>query len=83
MRLKLAMAFKFATSLTKELKLKFRKFSGLIPTFEKITGGKLISGAFLPSSNPPFHSTFSPHPLLSHRNTRKGCEIFSKLAVKT
>ena len=33
---------KFYTSLAKGLKLKFRKFCGLIPTFVEITGKKLV-----------------------------------------
>ena len=36
----------------KGLKLKVRKFLGLIPTFIEITGEKLVGGTFLP-----------PHPL--------------------
>ena len=42
---------KFYTSVAKELKLKVRKFWGLIPTFVEITGGKLVvgGGIFAPS----------------------------------
>ena len=45
---------KFYTSLSKGLKLKVRKFWGLIPTFVEVTGEKLVGGSFCPS--PPFPS---------------------------
>ena len=35
---------KFYTSLSKGLKLKVRKFWGLIPTFVEVTGEKLVGG---------------------------------------
>ena len=38
------MAFKFYTSVAKGLKLKVRKFCGLIPTFVVVTGEKLVVG---------------------------------------
>ena len=38
---------KFCTSVAKGLKLKVRKFWGLIPTFVEVTGKKLVGGAFL------------------------------------
>ena len=38
----------FYTSLLKGLKLKVRKFWGLIATFVELTGEKLVGGAFLP-----------------------------------
>ena len=41
------MALKFYTSVAKELKLKVRKFWGLIPTFVEVTGEKLV-GLFAP-----------------------------------
>ena len=44
--LALGMALKFYTSVTKRLKLKVRKFLGLIPTFVKVSGEKLVKGAF-------------------------------------
>ena len=31
--------------MTKKLKLKVRKFEGLIPTFAEVTGQKLVKGA--------------------------------------
>ena len=41
---------KFCTSVAKELKLKVRKFWGLISTFVEVTGKKLVGGPFcLPS----------------------------------
>ena len=44
----LGMALKFYTSVTKRLKLKVRKFLGLIPTFVEVTGvgggSKLVGG---------------------------------------
>ena len=42
--------------LQKRLKLKVRKFWGLIPTFVEVTGEKLVGGSFW-SPPPP-----SPHP---------------------
>ena len=39
--LALSMALKFYTSVAKGLKLKFRKFKGLIPKFVEVTGEKL------------------------------------------
>ena len=43
---------KFYTSVAKGLKLKVRLFWGPNPTFVKVTGEKLVGGAFLP---PPPH----------------------------
>ena len=45
---------KFYTSVAKELKLKVRKFWGLILMFVEATGEKLVGGAFL--------SLLPPHP---------------------
>ena len=39
--------------MAKGLKLKVRKFWGLIPTFVEVTGGKLVEGALLPSPSLP------------------------------
>ena len=36
------MALKFKANVAKELKLKVRKFLGLIPTFVEVTGEKLV-----------------------------------------
>ena len=46
LRLVLGMALKFFSSVVKELKLKVRKFCGLIPTFREVTRGKLVGGRF-------------------------------------
>ena len=43
---------KFYTSVAKGLKLKFRKFWGLLPTFEEVTGENLVERPFCPSSPP-------------------------------
>ena len=48
-------SLKFYTTVEKGLKLKVRKFWGLIPKFVEIIGEKLVGGAFLPP--PP-----TPHP---------------------
>ena len=40
---------KFYTSVAKGLKLKVRKFWGLIPTFVEVTGEKLVGGGLPPS----------------------------------
>ena len=50
MGLELGMALKFYTSLEKKLKLKVRKFCGLIRMFEEVTGEKLVGTTFLPPS---------------------------------
>ena len=39
---------KFYTSVAKGLKLKVRRFWGLIPTFGEVTGEKLVGGLFAP-----------------------------------
>ena len=46
--LALDMNLKFYTSLSKGLKLKLKKFWGLILTFVKVKGENLVGGAFLP-----------------------------------
>ena len=38
--------------MAKGLKVKVRKFGGLIPTFEEITGKKLVGGSFCPPAPP-------------------------------
>ena len=45
-----------ARGVAKELKLKVRKFWGLIPSFEKVTWETLVGGLFDPN--------FQPHPTL-------------------
>ena len=47
MGLALGTNLKFYTNVAKGLKLKVRKFWGLIPTFEEVTGEKLEGGTFL------------------------------------
>ena len=49
--LALGLTLTFYTSLSKGLKLKVRKFWGLIPTFVEVTGEKLVGGGL-----------FVPHP---------------------
>ena len=44
LRMALDMTSKFYTSVAKELKLKVRRFWGLISTFAKVTGEKLVGG---------------------------------------
>ena len=41
-----SMTFIFYTNVAKELKLKFRKFLGLTPTFVEVTGEKRLGGLF-------------------------------------
>ena len=45
----LDMALKFYTSVAKGLKLKVKKFYGLIPPFVEVTSEKLVGGPFCPS----------------------------------
>ena len=47
------MDLKFYTSVAKVLKLKARKFLGLIPTFVEIKGEKLVGGSGFLSPPPP------------------------------
>ena len=42
------MALKFYASVGKGLKLKSRKFLGLVPTFVEVTGEKLAGGFLVP-----------------------------------
>ena len=51
----LGMALNFYTSMEKALKLKVRKFLGLIPTFVEVTGEKLVEGG-------GGGGLFTPHP---------------------
>ena len=44
LRIALGMAFKFYTSVAKELKLKVKKFWGIIRTFVEVTWEKLVQG---------------------------------------
>ena len=44
--------FKFDTNVTKDEKLKIRKFGALIPAFVEVTGEKLVGGRFLPLPPP-------------------------------
>ena len=47
LELALGLNLKFYTSVTKGLKLKVRRFGGLIPTFVEVTGEKLVGGDLL------------------------------------
>ena len=54
MGLAVAMSLNFYASVAKGLNLKVTKFWGLIPTFVKVTGGKLIGGGLCaPPPSPP------------------------------
>ena len=73
MGLELGMTLKFYTSVTKGLKLKVRKFFGLLSTFLEVTAEKLVrmgegGGGFLqtppPSPSPP------PPAILNTANTK-------------
>ena len=48
LRLALAMAFKFYTSVAKGFKLKVRKILGRTPTFAEVTEEKLLRDLFAP-----------------------------------
>ena len=52
LELALDMALKFYTSVAKVLKLKVRKFLGLIPAFVEVTREKLVEGPFCPLLRP-------------------------------
>ena len=53
LELVLGKSLQFYTSMVKRLKLKVRKFWGLIPTFVEVTGEKLVEWALLPPSPYP------------------------------
>ena len=53
MGLAVAMSLNFYASVAKGLNLKVTKFWGLIPTFVKVTGGKLIGGGLFAPPSPP------------------------------
>ena len=58
--LTLSLAMKFYANMAKELKLKVRKFQGLIPTFIEVRGEKLVRESFCSTSpaappHPPSH----------------------------
>ena len=66
---------KVYTSLSKGLKLKVRKFWGLIPTFVEFTGEKLVGGTFLlpsPPTPPP------PRPILNRVKGQKTYQSIHK-----
>ena len=44
----IGIALTFYTSVAKVIKVKVRKFLGLIPSFVEVTGEKLVGGTFLP-----------------------------------
>ena len=52
MGLALGTNLRFYTSIAKGLKLKVRRFLGLIPTFVEVAGEKLVWGTFLPPPSP-------------------------------
>ena len=53
LELALGMALKIYKGVAKGLKLKLKKFSGLIPTLAEVAGEKLVEGAFCPSPPHP------------------------------
>ena len=55
MGLALSLVLKFYTSVAKVLKIKVRKFCGLIPTFVEVTGKKLVRDTFLLPPSPILH----------------------------
>ena len=56
---------KFYTSLSKALKLKARKYRGLIRTFAEFTGEKLVGGPFYPSPPPILNRVEENHRLIA------------------
>ena len=60
LRLALGTNLKFYTSVAKRLKLKVKTFCGLISTFVKLTGEKLVEGTFV-----------IPPPILQYPNFQK------------
>ena len=68
------MSLKFYTSVAKGLKLKIRKFLGLVPAFVEVTGEKLAGGLFAPPPPP-----IPPHPE-THRRLMKHIGLNTCLA---
>ena len=67
---------KLYTSEAKRLKLKVRKFWGLIPMFVEVTGEKLVGGAFLPPILNRVKITVLYGPVTSHGFHLKNTESF-------
>ena len=61
---------KFSNSVAKGLKLKVKKFVGLIPTFVEVTGEKLVSGRGVRGGEGYFLPLPSPCPLIVNRVKR-------------
>ena len=66
---------KFYTSVAKGLKLKVRKFWGLIPTFVEVTREKLVGGSFCFAQIflPP-HPSPHAHPILNRVTVKRAQE---------
>ena len=73
--LALGMALKFYTSVAKGLKLKVRKFWGLIPTFVEVTREKLVGGSFcFAQIFLPLHPSPHTHPILNRVTVKRAQE---------
>ena len=71
---------KFYTSLAKWLKLKVKEFSGLISTFIKVIGGKLVGRAFLVLKRTYVNQK---NPIIKWSKQKcKGQESFKKSQIK-
>ena len=77
MGLALATNLKFYTSVEKGLKLKIRKFWGLIPTFVEVTREKLVGGPFWPL--PPILNRVKNFPRFAGKHLSQSL-IFNKVA---
>ena len=83
LRLALGTNLKFYASVAKGLKLKVRKFWGLIPTFAKVTEERLVRSAFLssPSSSIGLRQSLMRESLLQTITERKSLKFYKSIDI--
>ena len=74
---------KFYTNVAKGLKLKVRKFWGLIPTFAKVTEERLVRSAFLssPPSSIGLRQSLMRESLLQTITERKSLKFYKSIDI--
>ena len=83
LRLALGTNLKFYASVAKGLKLKVRKFWGLIPTFAKVTEERLVRSAFLssPPSSIGLRQSLMRESLLQTITERKSLKFYKSIDI--
>ena len=83
LRLALGTNLKFYGSVAKGLKLKVRKFWGLIPTFAKVTEERLVRSAFLssPPSSIGLRQSLMRESLLQTITERKSLKFYKSIDI--